>query len=43
MKVLIIGGTGTMGRPLVELLAEDSRNQVSYISRKRADNLGGGK
>lgn len=41
MKVLIIGGTGTMGRPLVELLAEDSRNQVSYISRKRSGQSGG--
>ena len=33
MKILVIGGTGTMGHPLVELLAKDNRNNVFYISR----------
>lgn len=33
MKVLIIGGTGTMGAPLVEILSRDKDNIIDIISR----------
>lgn len=35
MIILVIGGTGTMGRPLVELLSKDSNNKVFFISRNK--------
>ena len=32
-RILIIGGTGTMGRPLVDMLISDSSNDVWVVSR----------
>lgn len=34
MKVLILGGTGAMGRPLVKYLSENKENKVYVISRR---------
>ena len=34
MKVLILGGTGAMGRPLVKYLSKNKENDVYVISRR---------
>ena len=34
MRILVIGGTGIIGRPIVELLVKNPENEVFYISRK---------
>lgn len=39
MKILVIGGTGTMGKPLVDLLYKD--NEISVICRKKKAELQG--
>lgn len=41
MKILIIGGTGTMGRPLVELLSKNRNNNLYVISRSEQKAWGG--
>lgn len=33
MRLLVLGGTGVMGAPLVKLLSEDNRNSVYVVSR----------
>lgn len=35
MDILVIGGTGVMGAPLVEILSEDTSNNVYVISRHK--------
>lgn len=39
MKILVIGGTGTMGKPLVNLLYKD--NDLSVVCRKKKEELQG--
>lgn len=41
MRILIIGGTGVVGRPIVELLAKNSENEVFYVSRKAGKPIAG--
>ena len=36
-RILILGGTGAMGRHLVEILAEDKNNRIVVTSRKRRE------
>lgn len=33
MKILVMGGTGAMGKPLVEILSRDSSNDITVTSR----------
>ena len=35
-KILVVGGTGTMGTELVDLLAEDRETEVHVVSRSRS-------
>ena len=34
MKMLVLGGTGAMGRPMTDILCSDPSNEVYYVSRK---------
>ena len=38
MRILLLGGTGAMGRHLTQILAS-SQNEISVTSRKIRDNL----
>ena len=33
MRILVLGGTGTIGRPLVKFLSENKEHSVFYVSR----------
>ncbi len=39
MKILMLGGTGAMGTPLIELLAKDSDNIIYVTSRSKKEDL----
>lgn len=41
MKILILGGTGTIGGPLAEFLAEDPHNNVYVLARHQNISRGG--
>ena len=41
MRILVIGGTGVIGRPIVELLAKEPENEVFYVSRKAGRPIAG--
>jgi len=40
MNILILGGTGAMGVPLVKLLAEKNDNNIYVTTRSKRDNKG---
>ena len=40
MNILILGGTGAMGVPLVKFLAEKNDNNIYVTTRSKRDNKG---
>jgi nucleoside-diphosphate-sugar epimerase len=40
MKILVLGGTGAIGVPLVELLSKDECNEIYVTSRTERQNMG---
>ena len=40
MKILVIGGTGAMGVPLVDLLSQNNENRIFVTSRSNRDSCG---
>ena len=40
MKLLVLGGTGTLGKPLVELLSKNNNFEVTVVSRNKHESYG---